>query len=216
MVRPIVMLISEHHTSRYVYHAIRNLGVTHVIQEDGPVEYRPSSLKQWLSHLIIRYATPLMKWTSYKRLNELRQRYPFVDAPIPPHHMIHVTSLNDDKTEAWLERLSPQLIIVHETGPIAEEVLDRLSCPVLTIRPSIAEGQLQTYWALQNKPSMSEVTVERWTAKGWIVLDRAVVYKGGNDNFATYPLLQLTFALPMLRRHVGASLMQEETERRKA
>ena len=217
MVRPIVMLVSEHQTSRYVYHAIRNLGVTHVIQEDGPIEYRPSSLKRWLAHLFIRFATPIMKVTSHKRLKELRLRYPFVHDSIPLHHVIHVSSLNDDKTEMWLDRLSPQLIVIHETGPIDKVVLNRLSCPVLTVRPSIAEGQLQTYWALQDQSSLCEVTVEQWTSNGWSVLDRAIVYKGGSDNFATYPYLQLTFVLPMLRRQIEAVFRSDTSlNRRKA
>lgn len=217
MVRPIVLLVSEHHTSRCVYHAIRNLGVTHVIQEDGPIEYRPASLKQWLTHLFIRFATPLMKWTSRKRIHELKQRYPLVEDPIPPHHVIHVTSLNDEKTEMWLDRLAPQLVVTHETGRIADEVWTRLACPIITVRPSMAEGQVQAYWAVQGRPSLNEVTIERWTPRGWTVLDQAILYKGGDDNFATYPYLQLTTLLPMLRRHIESSLTTTESpDRRKA
>ena len=216
MVRPIVLLVSEHHTSRCVYHAIRNLGVTHVIQEDGPIEYRPDSVKQWLTHFFIRFSMPFMKWTSRKRIQELKQRYPLVEDPIPPHHVIHVTSLNDEKTEMWLERLAPQLVVTHEAGPIADAVWKRLDCPVLTVRPSMAEGQIQAYWALQSRPALNEVVIERWTRRGWTVIDRAILYKGGDDNFSTYPYLQLTTLLPMLRRQIESSLTTESPDRRKA
>lgn len=216
MVRPIVLLISVQDTSQYVYHAIRNLGVTHVIQEDGPIECRQNSMKQWFAHMFVRTATPIMKWTSRQRLNELRQRYPLTKTPIPPHHVIHVNSLNDDKTMMWLGRLSPQLIVTHETGPIHDDVLARLACPIITVRPAMAEGQLQAFWAIQEQSTFSEVTIERWTPRGWTVLDRAVVYTGGTDNFATYPYLQLTTALPMLRRQIECLLSTELPDRRKA
>ncbi|WP_214700221.1 MULTISPECIES: hypothetical protein [unclassified Exiguobacterium] len=202
MTRPIVLMISDHHTSVFVYHAIRNLGVTHVIQEDGPTEHRPQSLKEWLIHQYIRWATPFMRWTSQKRIQEVRKRYPLNDLSIPPHHIIHVSSLNDDKTMMWLEKLAPELIVVHETGPIEPSRLNQLPCPILTIRPSMAEGQLQAYWAIQHQPSFCETTLEQWTTQGWRVLERVVIYKGGTDNFATYPYLQLTTVLPMLRRHI--------------
>ncbi|WP_214821330.1 MULTISPECIES: hypothetical protein [unclassified Exiguobacterium] len=202
MTRPIVLMISDHHTSAFVYHAIRDLGVTHVIQEDGPIEHRPQSLKQWMSHQYIRWATPFMKWSSQARIREVRERYPLQDSPIPPHHLIHVSSLNDDKTMMWLERLAPKLLVIHETGPIEPSRLNQWTCPIVTIRPSTAEGQLQAYWAIQSQPSFCEATLEQWTAQGWSILDRAVIYKGGTDNFATYPYLQLTTVLPMLRRHI--------------
>lgn len=202
MVRPIVLMISDHHTSTFIYHAIRDLGVTHVIQEDGPTELRPQSLKQWIIHLYIRWATPFMKWRSQARIREVRERYPLQDSPIPPHHLIRVSSLNDDKTLMWLERLEPKLLVIHETGPIESSRLNQLPCPIITVRPSIAEGQLRAYWAIQSEPSFCEVTLEQWTTQGWHVLDQAVIYKGGTDNFATYPYLQLTTVLPMLRRHI--------------
>lgn len=202
MVRPIVLLISEHETSKHIYHAIRDLGVTYVIQEDGPIEHRPQSLKQWFTHLYIRWATPIMNWTSQARIQEVRERYPLQDSPIPSHHLIHVSSLNDDKTMMWLERLAPKLLVIHETGPIESSRLNQLPCPIITVRPSTAEGQLQAYWAIQSQPSFCKATLEQWTIQGWRALDQAVIYKGGNDNFATYPYLQLVTVLPMLRRYI--------------
>ncbi|WP_396128711.1 hypothetical protein [Exiguobacterium mexicanum] len=105
MGRPIVLLIGEHRTSAYVYQAIRNLGVTHVIQEDGPSEHRPESLNHWLTHAYVRSMAPLMRVSSRARIQELKGRYPLNDEPIPFHHILRVTSLNDAKTTMWLDRL---------------------------------------------------------------------------------------------------------------
>lgn len=43
MTRPIVLCVGNNKMSAYVYHAIRHLGVTHVICEDGRSEERPDS-----------------------------------------------------------------------------------------------------------------------------------------------------------------------------
>ncbi len=216
MGRPIVLLIGEHRTSAYVYQAIRNLGVTHVIREDGPSEHRPESLNHWLTHAYVRSMAPLMRVSSRARIRELKGRYPLNDEPIPFHHILRVTSLNDAKTTMWLDRLDPQLIVTHETGPIDPSVLARFDCPVLTVKPTIAEGQIEAYWAFRAKPDVCEARIEQWTERGWSVVDRAVLYIGGTDNFATYPYLQLTTALPLLRRQIELLLKEDVYDRRTA
>lgn len=216
MGRPIVLLIGEHRTSAYVYQAIRNLGVTHVIREDGPSEHRPESLNHWLTHAYVRSMAPLMRVSSRARIRELKGRYPLNDEPIPFHHILRVTSLNDAKTTMWLDRLDPQLIVTHETGPIDPSVLARFDCPVLTVKPTIAEGQLEAYWAFRAKPDVCEVRIEQWTERGWSVVDRAVLYIGGTDNVATYPYLQLTTVLPLLRRQIELLLKEDVYDRRTA
>ncbi|STO07074.1 hypothetical protein [Exiguobacterium aurantiacum] len=214
MTRPIVLCIGDNPMSAYVYHAIRHLGVTHVIQEDGPSEERPDSLKSWGRQLYVRYTIPLMRWFSRERVHELKRRYPLNHQPIPLHHLLKVTSLNDARAKMWLDRLMPELVIFHETGPIEPEVLKRIDCPVLTVRPSMAAGQLEAYWAFRAKPNVCEVRIEQWTERGWSVLDRSVLYIGGTDNFATYPYLQLSTGLPLLRRQIEAMLEEDVYDRR--
>lgn len=216
MGRPIVLLIGEHRTSAYVYQAIRNLGVTHVIREDGPSEHRPESLNHWLTHAYVRSMAPLMRVSSRARIRELKGRYPLNDEPIPFHHILRVTSLNDAKTTMWLDRLDPQLIVTHETGPIDPSVLARFDCPLLTVKLTIAEGQIEAYWAFRAKPDVCEARIEQWTERGWSVVDRAVLYIGGTDNFATYPYLQLTTVLPLLRRQIELLLKEDVYDRRTA
>ncbi|MFN4214207.1 MAG: hypothetical protein ACK4FQ_05300 [Exiguobacterium sp.] len=161
-----------------------------------------------------RLSYPIFHLSSKSRIKELKRRYPLNDQPIPMHHILKVTSLNDARAKMWLDRLMPELVIVHETGPIEPEVLNRIDCPVLTVRPSMAAGQLEAYWAFRAKPDVCEVRIEQWTERGWSVLDRAVLYIGGTDNFATYPYLQLSVGLPLLRRQIEAMLEEGVYDRR--
>ncbi|MCT4795238.1 hypothetical protein [Exiguobacterium alkaliphilum] len=214
MTRPIVLCIGDNKMSAYVYQAIRHLGVTHVIREDGPSEEKTDSFRGWVRQLYVRYATPFMRWTSRARIQELKRRHPLRDEPIPMHHVLKVTSLNDARTKMWLDRLMPELLIFHETGPIEPDVLNRIDCPILTIRPSMAAGQLEAYWAFRAKPDVCEVRIEQWSDRGWSVLDRAVLYLGGTDNFATYPYLQLSTGLPLLKRQIEMMLEEDVYDRR--
>ncbi|TCI44814.1 hypothetical protein EVJ27_08220 [Exiguobacterium sp. SH3S2] len=216
MTRPIVLCIGEDPTSTYVYQAIRNLGVTHVIKEDGPAEVRPDSINEWMRQSYVRFMSPLMRRFSRQRVRELQARYPLNDNPIPSHHLLRVTSLNDARTMMWLDRLQPQLVILHETGSVDMSRLHRLDCPILTVSPSMAKGQLEAYWAFRAKPDVCEVKIEQWGDRGWTVLDRSVLYVGGTDNFATYPYLQLVTALPLLRRQIESMLEEDVYDRRTA
>jgi len=116
--------------------------------------------------------------------------------------------------ETKLDRLMPELLIFHETGPIEPDVLNRIDCPILTIRPSMAAGQLEAYWAFRAKPDVCEVRIEQWSDRGWSVLDPAVLYLGGTDNFATYPYLQLSTGLPLLKRQIEMMLEEDVYDRR--
>lgn len=216
MTRPIVLCIGEDPTSTYVYQAIRHLEVTYVIKEDGPVEVRPGSTKEWLRQLGVRFTSPLLRRFSRQRVRELQARYPLNDSPIPSHHLSRVTSLNDARTMMWFDRLQPQLVILHETGPVEMSRLERLDCPILTVSPSIAKGQLEAYWAFRAKPNVCEVRIEQSGNRGWTVLDRSVLYVGGTDNFATYPYLQLVTALPLLCRQIESMLEEDVYDRRAA
>ncbi|MCT4783173.1 MULTISPECIES: hypothetical protein [Exiguobacterium] len=215
MNRPIVLCVGEHWSSAYVYHAIRNLGVTHVIMEKGPSPFEAESSHDLLLDVLMKRISPVMKWMSRRRIAELKERYPLKDEPIPMHHILKVTSLNDARTKMWLDRLMPELLIFHETGPIDPDVLNRMDCPVLTIRPSMAAGQLEAYWALRANPDICEVRIEQWTEQGWDIRDRSLLYLGGTDNFVTYPYLQLSVALPLLRCQIEQMLQPAKQERRR-
>lgn len=78
----------------------------------------------------------------------------------------------------------------------------------------MAAGQLEAYWAFRAKPDVCEVRIEQWSDRGWSVLDRAVLYLGGTDNFATYPYLQLSTGLPLLKRQIEMMLEEDVYDRR--
>lgn len=211
---PIVLCVGEHWSASCVYHAIRDVGVTHVISEAAPSPQPVQSFHEVVVQSYVRTMTPLMRRTSRARIDTLMTRFPLRMTPIPKRRTVTVASVGDAKTMKWLKRLDPALVILFETQPLAEDVLQRIACPVLTMRPTLAVGQLASYWAFRRRTTIQDVTIERWTPKGWTIVDRALLHAGGSDNFTTYPYLQLVTGVPLLIRQIEACFQDEWMEQR--
>ena len=89
----IVLCMGDHWNSTLVYQAIRDLGVTHVIMEDGPTPTHVDTWKELLTQSYIRFLTPMMRRFSRERIKELQSRYVFCDDPIPEQRIARVVSL---------------------------------------------------------------------------------------------------------------------------
>ncbi|WP_215143160.1 hypothetical protein [Exiguobacterium qingdaonense] len=209
----IVLCTGGHWSSPLVYQAIRDLGVTHVIVEDGPA---PTYIKTWRELLIQSYIhlmTPVMRQFSRERITELKARYPFCEDPIPDQRITRVVSLHDKKAERVIRHIRPDVIIVHEATEVDDRFLQEVNCPILSITPSLAKSQRHAYWGFHTHPSMKRVQICQRTKKGWSPLVSNVLYTGGTDNFSTFPYIYLETSLSMLREQLQ-KMSQQDTERR--
>jgi methionyl-tRNA formyltransferase len=115
-----------------------------------------------------------------------------------------VPSVNDDKTIALLTALRPAAVVVHGTRIIATRVLDSVECPVINMHAGITpryRGVHGGYWALaEQHPEWVGTTVhlvDPGIDTGGI-LAQATFDVTEEDNFTTYPDLQLVHGLPLL------------------
>jgi len=120
---------------------------------------------------------------------------------LPQHR---VPSVNDDKTIALLSSLRPEAVVVHGTRIIARRVLDSLECPVINMHAGITpryRGVHGGYWALaDHHPEWVGTTVhlvDPGIDTGGI-LAQVTFDVTEDDNFVTYPDLQLVHGLPLL------------------
>lgn len=211
----IVLCMGGHWSSPFVYQAIRDLGVTHVVMEDGPPPTHIDTWREFLMQSYIHIMTPMMRRFSKERIAELKGRYPFGDESIPEQRMTRVVSLCDKKAENKIHLIQPDVIIVHEAAEMDERFLQELDCPILKITPSMAESQRKAYWGFHSHTSMKEVQICQWTRKGWTPLTSAVLYTGGTDNFSTFPYIYLATSLPMLREQLQKRSHQDDERRQK-
>lgn len=219
--KKIVMLAGPGESTDILFHALdAEFGVHRIIVET-PVSQRQllkrraeklgwsTVLGQIAFKLLI--AGPLGR-SSQPRLHALKQTHGLNDQPLPANRTIRVPSVNDPACIAALQALNPDVVVVNGTRIIAKRVLANVPCPFLNTHAGITplyRGVHGGYWALANNDAahcgVSVHLVDAGIDTGGIIA-QALIQPGLEDNFATYPLLQLIAGLPLLKDAVRAAL----------
>lgn len=116
----------------------------------------------------------------------------------------HVGSINSDEAIDAMRNLQPTIVVVSGTRIISAKVLSAVGVPFLNVHAGITpryRGIHGLYWALYNNDvEHAGVTVHRVDSgidTGSIVAQSRVAATA-EDNFSTYPLLQLARGLELL------------------
>jgi folate-dependent phosphoribosylglycinamide formyltransferase PurN len=118
--------------------------------------------------------------------------------------LIEVTSVNSPEAIARLQQLAPKVVLVVGTRIISRKVLSSVSAPFINYHDGITpkyRGIHGGYWAnAQGDLANFGVTVHLVDPgiDTGDVLYQARLEPSANDNYATFPYLQITAALPLL------------------
>jgi folate-dependent phosphoribosylglycinamide formyltransferase PurN len=119
-------------------------------------------------------------------------------------NVIRVKSANDGETIARLKAADPELVVVNGTRILSKKVLGSIPGRFVNMHAGITpafRGCHGAYWALAaGRRDMAGVTIH-WIDPGvdtGQVIKQALIQIGPDDNFATYPYLQLAAGLPLL------------------
>ena len=155
---------------------------------------------------------PALERSSRRRIRELKAELGLAGAPVPAGVITHVPSANAPESIAALRALQPEVVVLSGTRIVSEAVLSSVPAVFLNVHAGITplyRGVHGGYWALvDGLPERCGVTVHRVDAgidTGEIV-SQAVIVPSRDDNFATYPYLQLGAAVPLLLRAVRDAL----------
>lgn len=156
--------------------------------------------------LFMALVLPVLRRRASQRLAAIRETHGLRLDPIPVQRVTKVPSVNATETRDLLKEVSPDVIVVSGTRIIKPETLHAAGAPVLNIHAGITpdfRGVHGGYWALwSGKPQDFGATlhfVDPGVDTG-AVLEHIRTTTEPQDNFVTYPLLQLAAALPALRR----------------
>jgi folate-dependent phosphoribosylglycinamide formyltransferase PurN len=148
----------------------------------------------------LQYAISRRRIAAIKRAAGLDDRWPDASRVLP------VPSVNSAECVAALTKLRPQAVLVAGTRLVEGEVLRRIGAPVINYHSGITpkyRGVHGGYWALaEGDADHCGVTVhlvDEGIDTGGI-LHQAKIAPSPEDNFSTYPYLQLAAALPLLQR----------------
>jgi folate-dependent phosphoribosylglycinamide formyltransferase PurN len=122
--------------------------------------------------------------------------------------VIRVHSANSDECIAQLKALAPDLIVIQGTRILSRRLLESAGCGFLNMHAGITPGFRGchgAYWALATgRPDLAGVTIH-WVDPGidtGRVVKQARVRPTPEDNFSTYPYLQLAAGLPLLAQSI--------------
>jgi formyltetrahydrofolate hydrolase len=160
-------------------------------------------LGQFLFMLIV---VPILKITSRKRINDLNIKFDFNYDAIPQIKIKNVKSVNSVETIEALQQLEPDVILVAGTRIISNKVLSSVRSKFINIHAGITplyRGVHGAYWALINNDIKNMGVTVHFVDKGidtGAILHQERISITTQDNFCTYPLIQLGVGVSNLNK----------------
>jgi hypothetical protein len=155
--------------------------------------------------LFMGLALPFLRWTSGNRLAAIRKDHG-LRPDLPAVRVTSISSVNAIETHELLRKFAPDAVVLSGTRIVKPDTLRAAGAPVLNIHAGITpefRGVHGGYWALwTGQPQDFGATLHLVDAgvDTGAVLEYVRPTLGPQDNFVTYPLLQLACALPALVR----------------
>lgn len=217
----VVILAGAGESTNIVYNALqRAIGVYRVIVEQGiPTNQllRRRVEKLGVRTVIGQVLFKVMIESSLRRrararLCEIKQELGLDGRAIPEDVVLRVASVNSPEAIAHLRNAAPAVVVVNGTRIISKKVLSTIDAPFINTHAGITplyRGVHGGYWALANSDrahcGVSVHLVDAGIDTGGIVA-QALIAPTKNDNFVTYPLLQVGAGLPLLVDAVRGAL----------
>ncbi|QDA59333.1 formyl transferase [Hymenobacter jejuensis] len=217
----IVILAGPGESTDILFHALdREFGVHRIIVET------PVSQKQLLKRRLEKLGWPTvagqvlfklliakqLEGSSKRRLQAIKQQQQLDSRPLPEDRVVRVSSVNAPECIEQLQQLQPDVIVVNGTRIISKKVLNSVPCKFINTHAGITplyRGVHGGYWALANNDrahcGVSVHLVDPGIDTGAIIA-QALIDPTPEDNFVTYPLLQLAAGLPLLKQAIRDAL----------
>lgn len=222
--KKIVFLAIDCEATNILYHALKDqFPITDVIVEQtiSRKTFLQRRIKKlgWITvfgqiafQLLI---VPYLKKKGKARNEIIKQTYQLNTSPIPKKLVHHVTSVNYSSTRKLLKTLQPDVVIVSGTRIIGRKTLGCIAAPFVNMHVGITpayRGVHGGYWALvNNQMEACGVTihlVDKGIDTGGI-LEQATIFPSKQDNFTTYPLLQIAAGIPLMKKAIQQILTQK-------
>lgn len=213
--KKLILLAQKGASTRILYHSLENeFDIEAVILEKPvpPIEFLKKRIKktgfvnvagQILFQLSI---VKLLYHISSKRKKEILHQYGLKDEPIAADKIIHIDSVNDPECLSLLKKINPELIIVNGTRIISKSILNGIPVNFINIHAGITPKYRNVhgaYWALVNNDAencgVTVHLVDSGIDTGNIIYQKKITVSS-NDNFATYPFLQLAEGIILLKK----------------
>lgn len=212
--KKIVFLASDCESSRWVYNAIAQDFLL-----DAAIIEQPVSKKLLFKNRVKRigilkvlgqamFSVLVVPWLRKKaavRKAALTEAYHLSNARFNSTHTHYVTSVNSGDCQKLLHSLQPDIVIVNGTRIIGKKTLQSTGATFINMHVGITpwyRGSHGGYWALYNNDVENFGTTIHFVDTGVDtggVLKQAFIKPGKEDNFTTYPILQVAVGIGALK-----------------
>jgi folate-dependent phosphoribosylglycinamide formyltransferase PurN len=217
--KKIILLASDCESSRWVYHALKEVVTIEAVILEQPVskkELAKNRIKKigifpvmgqvLFSALIV----PFLKIISKKRKAYLVSKYGLNSSPITGNKTYNVGSVNEEGCLEAIHLLQPDIIVVNGTRIISKKVLQSTQAIFVNMHVGITphyRGSHGGYWALRNKDVANFGTTIHLIDAGvdtGAVIKQVFIKPDKSDNFAIYPVLQAGAGIIALKEVLAA------------
>lgn len=211
----ILFLAKESSSSLFMYNSINeDFEINRVIFEDSISKKRlfkrrvkKLGLLKVIGQLIFQtFVVKILKITSKNRISEIVSEYKLDNSIVDKDKRTKVESINSQQCIDLIKSYCPDVIIVNGTRIISKKVLNSSNAIIINTHIGITpkyRGVHGGYWALTNNDIMNfGVTVhliDSGIDTGDIVYQDKVGFTS-EDNFVTYPYLQLVKGIQLMKK----------------
>ncbi|MCU0428357.1 MAG: formyl transferase [Cytophagaceae bacterium] len=149
---------------------------------------------------------PVLQKLSQPRIRALHHSLPLNEEAIPETLIVDCENVNATSSIEKINQYQPEAILVNGTRILSKEFIAAMKCPVINTHVGITplyRGVHGAYWALVNQDAEHcGVTVHLIDAgidTGGILYQEKI-HPTNQDNFITYPLLQLATGITLLKK----------------
>ncbi len=219
--KTILLLAGPGESTHIVFNALnRTFGIDNVILEEkeGKVKYIKRRIRrlgyikvagQLLFHFFV---LPVLRRGSSERIKSVHREYHLGEREIPEEKIFRVSSVNEKEAQELIKTLQPAVIVVNGTRIISKQTLSVINCPIINMHTGITpayRGVHGAYWALVKKDIKNcGVTIHKVDPgiDTGGVLYQGIISPVKQDNFITYPHLQLAKGINLLEKAVQDAL----------
>lgn len=215
------MLVGKGPSSLYMYNALKDeFDIDTVIVENQAdrKKFLKRRLKRLgffkvLGQIIFQITIPkFLKLISKRRRSEIIQQYNLSVQAIPESIVKNVSSVNSEECKNILIDKNASIIIVNGTRIISKKVLSCINSNFINTHVGITpkyRGVYGGYWAVANNDLNNIGTTVHLVDPGIDTGD--ILYQGRisieqNDNFSTYPLLQIGIGTELMKKALRDAL----------
>jgi len=159
--------------------------------------------------LFLTLIVPFLKKTSKKKIEIIKKKYNLNTNFIENSKVVNFSSINSIETIKILKKHNPNVVVINGTRIISEKILNCTSAKFINTHAGITplyRGLHGGYWALvDNNKKRCGVTVHLVDPgiDTGNILEQGLITPSRDDNFITYPLLQLAIGLPLLKKVIN-------------